>query len=73
MKTRENYFYKLVNYMKSVYNTEHGLNKLEDGRVNPTYTTAQAVTPVLLGFLLIVHFKKCIWIKTAVKLPYNII
>ena len=43
MKTRENYFYKLVNYMKSVYNTEHGLNKLEDGRVNPTYTTAQVV------------------------------
>ena len=52
MKTREIYFYKLVNYMKSVYNTEHGLNKLEDGRVNPTYTTAQVVTPVLLGFLL---------------------
>ena len=52
MKTRENYYYKLVNYMKSFYNTEHGLNKLEDGRVNPIYTTAQVVTPVLLGFLL---------------------
>ena len=52
MKTRENYLYKLVNYMKSVYNTEYGLNKLEDGRVNPTYTTAQVVTPVILGFLL---------------------
>ena len=38
--------------MKSVYNKECGLNKLEDGRVNPTYTTVQAVTPVLLGFLL---------------------
>ena len=38
--------------MKSVYNIERGLNKLEDGRVNPTYTTVQAVTPVLLGFLL---------------------
>ena len=38
--------------MKSGYDIESGLNKLEDGRVNPTYTTAQVVTPVLLGFLL---------------------
>ena len=50
MKTRENYFYKLVNYMKSVYDIEYGLNKLEDGRVNPTYTTAQVVTPVFFVF-----------------------
>jgi predicted transposase YbfD/YdcC len=38
--------------MKNVYNIENGLNKLTDGRINPTYDTAQVVTLVLLGFLL---------------------
>ena len=39
---RKNYFYyfsKLVKYMKNVYHIERGLNKLSDGRVNPTYST----------------------------------
>jgi len=36
---RKNYFAKLVNYMKNVYHIQHGLNKLSDGRVNPTYST----------------------------------
>ena len=38
--------------MKNVYHIENGLNKLSDGRVNPTYNTAQVITLVLLGFLL---------------------
>ena len=38
--------------MKNVYDIENGLNKLSDGRVNPTYDTAKIVTLLLLGFLL---------------------
>ena len=38
--------------MKNVYDIENGLNKLSDGRVNPTYNTAQVITLVLLVFLL---------------------
>ncbi|WP_243450467.1 hypothetical protein [Desulfosporosinus sp. Sb-LF] len=38
--------------MKNVYHIDNGLNKLTDGRVNPTYSTGQVVLPVLLGFLL---------------------
>ena len=51
-KLRKNYFTKLIKYMKNVYNIENGLNKLIDGRINPTYDTAQVITLVLLGFLL---------------------
>ena len=49
---RKNYFAKLVSYMKNVYHLERGLNKLSDGRVNPTYSTGQVILPVLFGFLL---------------------
>ncbi|WP_242975801.1 hypothetical protein [Desulfosporosinus sp. FKB] len=49
---RKNYFVKLVNYMKNVYQIDHGMNKLTDGRVNPTYSTGQVILPVLFGFLL---------------------
>jgi hypothetical protein len=49
---RNNYFVKLVRYMKNVYHLERGLNKLSDGRVNPTYSTGQVILPVLFGFLL---------------------
>ena len=38
---RKNYFAKLVSYMKNVYHVDRGLNKLSDGRVNPTYSTGQ--------------------------------
>jgi hypothetical protein len=48
---RKNYFAKLVRYMKNVYHIERGLNKLSDGRVNPTYSTGQVILPVLFGFL----------------------
>ncbi len=47
---RKNYFAKLVSYMKNGYHIERGLNKLSDGRVNPTYSTAQVILPVLFGF-----------------------
>lgn len=49
---RNNYFAKLVRYMKNVYHLERGLNKLSDGRVNPTYSTGQVILPVHFGFLL---------------------
>ena len=49
---RKNYFAKLIKYMKNVYHIEHGLNKLFDGRFNPTYSTGQVILPVLFGFLL---------------------
>lgn len=49
---RKNYFAKLVKYMKNVYHIKRGLNKLSDGRVNPTYSTGQVILPVLFGFLL---------------------
>jgi len=49
---RKNYFAKLIKYMKDVYHIDHGLNKLSDGRVNPTYGTGQVILPVLFGFLL---------------------
>ena len=49
---RNNYFVKLVRYIKNVYHLDRGLNKLSDGRVNPTYGTGQVILPVLFGFLL---------------------
>ncbi|MDR3599065.1 MAG: hypothetical protein P4L49_01035, partial [Desulfosporosinus sp.] len=49
---RKNYFAKLVKYMKNVFHVDRGLNKLSDGRVNPTYRTGQVILPVLFGFLL---------------------
>ena len=49
---RKNYFVKLVRYMKNVYHLDRGLNKLSDGRVNPTYSTNQVIQPAFFGFLL---------------------
>jgi len=49
---RKNYFEKLVRYIKNVYHIDRGLNRLSDGRVNPTYSTCQVILPVLFGFLL---------------------
>jgi len=49
---RQNYFARLVYYMKSVYHIQRGLNKLSDGRVNPTYSTGKVILPVLFGCLL---------------------
>ena len=49
---RKNYFVKLINYTKNVYHIDNGINKLTDGRVNPTYSTGQVILPLLFGFLL---------------------
>ncbi|TGE31020.1 hypothetical protein [Desulfosporosinus sp. Sb-LF] len=38
--------------MRNVYHVDRRLNKLSDGRVNPTYRTGQVILPVLFGFLL---------------------
>jgi len=38
--------------MKNVCHVDRGLNKLSDGRVNPTYSTGQVILPVLFGLLL---------------------
>ena len=49
---RTNYFTKLMKYMKNVYNIEHGISKLSDGRKYPKYKTSQIITLLLLGFML---------------------
>ena len=48
---RRNYFIKLIKYIKNVYHIENKISKLKDGRVNPSYKTANVVLPVLFGFL----------------------
>jgi len=40
---RNNYFEKLVNYIKRVYHIVTGLKKLIDKRDNPTYNMAQVI------------------------------
>jgi len=49
---RNNYFTKLIKYIKNVYNKHYHINILTDGRVNPSYKTGQVLLPVLFGFLL---------------------
>ena len=49
---RNNYFAKLIKYIKNVYYIEEKINKLSDGRINPSYKTGQVMVPVLFGFLL---------------------
>lgn len=44
-KMRQNYF---VKYIKKFYHVDRGLNKLSDGRVNPTYSTGKVML-VLFG------------------------
>ena len=49
---RDNYFYKLIKYIKNAYHIEEKINKLKNGRVNPSYRTGNVVLPLLCGFLL---------------------
>jgi len=49
---RNNYFGKLIKYLKNVYNIEEGLRSLTDGRISPTYQTSHVVSLALFGFLL---------------------
>ena len=48
----KNYLKKFLKYVKNVYHIEDALKALIDGRKNPLYTTAEAVLPVLLGFIM---------------------
>ena len=49
---RNNYFAKLIKYIKNVYRVDKTLSKLRDERVNPTYSTELIIMIVLFGFLL---------------------
>ena len=50
--TTRNYLKKFIKYSKKVYKIEDSLKQLEDTRRNPSYSTAEVVTPVLLGFIM---------------------
>ncbi len=47
-----NYLKKFIKYSKKVYRIEESLKLLKDTRKNPSYTTAETVLPVLLGFIM---------------------
>ncbi len=49
---RENYFVKMMKYMKNVYHIDRQIEQITDNRLNPTYKTSQIIFLVLLGFLL---------------------
>ena len=49
---RENYFVKLMRYMKNVYHIDRQIEQITDNRLNPTYKTSQIISLVLVGFLL---------------------
>ena len=67
---RNNYFAKLVRYMKNVYHVDCGLNKLSDGRVNPTYSTGRVMSePIItekLSYFLFVVPHITFYIKNAI-------
>ena len=66
---RKNYFAKLVNYMKKVYDVNRFIDRLKDDRINPYYKTSQIILPLLPGFLLRI---KSMNELTAVKLIENL-
>jgi len=52
---RQNYFGKLIKYIKNVYKIDDELRSLTDGRINPTYQTGHVASLALFGFLLIMN------------------
>lgn len=52
MSLINNYFAKLVKYIKNVYNIDNQIKHFVDNRVNPTYKTSQIISLVLTAFLL---------------------
>ena len=52
MNSRENYFLKLIKYIKNVYHIDRQLEHITDKRLNPTYKTSQIILLVLTSFLL---------------------
>jgi len=49
---KNNYFEKLVKYIKNVYYIDKQMEHITDKRVNPKYKTPQIISVVLTGFLL---------------------
>ena len=49
---QDNKYYRLIKYMKNVFDIEELLEQLKDGRVNPTYKTETVTLIALIGFLL---------------------
>jgi len=49
---KNNYFVKLVKYIKNVYYIDKQMEHITDKRVNPKYKTPQIISVVLTGFLL---------------------
>jgi len=47
MRLRDNYFVKLIKYIKNVYNIDKQIEHVSDKQVNPTYKTAQIISIVL--------------------------
>ena len=52
MNLRENYFIKMMRYVKNVYHIDRQIEHITDNRLNPTYKTPQIISLVLVGFLL---------------------
>jgi len=52
MSLRENYFIKLIKYIKKVYHIDKQIEHISDKRINPTYKTSEIISLVLMGFLL---------------------
>ncbi len=53
MSSRDNYFVKLIKYMKKVYYIHNQIERVTDNRVNPTYkNVTKFISLVLMGFLL---------------------
>ena len=49
---RENYFIKLVKYMKKEYHLDKQIEQIKDNSLNPSHKTSQIIFLVLVGFLL---------------------
>ena len=44
-----NYFRKLMNYIRNVYNIDRLICKMKDSRINPTYRSGQVILIALFG------------------------
>ena len=52
MNSRDNYFVKLIKYIKNVYHIDSQIEYVTNNRVNPTYKLSKIISLVLMGFLL---------------------
>jgi len=49
---RENYFIKLMRYVKNVYQMDRQIEQITDSRLKPSYKTSKKNSMILVGFLL---------------------